>query len=196
MTSLARASDGLARLLRRIAHFGSYLCFAMILVIMLDVTGRQIPGAQTMTPWDGVNVFLSSTRLQELEWHLHTAIFALAIGYAYVANAHVRVDLLRERWSSRRKILTEMAGIAIFVVPYVATLLLYATEFAAESYALGENSMNPNGMPHRWVIKAVLAAGLLLILLSAVSVFLRHWQALRDLRQGRYRDGAEWPDAR
>ncbi len=195
MSGLSRASDGLARMLRRAGHFGGYLCFAMIAVILVDVIGRQIPGAQTFTPWPEVNAYLSSTHLQELEWHLHTAVFALALGYAYIANAHVRVDLLREKWTTRRKIVVEMIGIAIFVVPYTATLLLYAVEFAADAYELGEASMNPSGMAYRWFIKAVLALGLLLVLLSAVSVFLRHWSALVDLKRGRYRPDAEWPVA-
>ena len=194
MSRITRAGDGLARFLRRAGQLAGYLCFAMILAIMLDVIGRQIPGFQTATPWPEVNAFLSSTRLQELEWHLHTAIFALAIGYAYVANAHVRVDLLRERWAARPRIVLEMIGILAFVIPYIGVLLFHAWQFAAEAYALGEGSMNPNGMPWRWVIKGVLAAGLLLILLSAVSVFLRHLQALSDLRRGTYRPGGEWPD--
>jgi TRAP-type mannitol/chloroaromatic compound transport system permease small subunit len=196
MSGLKGASDGLARTLRWFGRFGSYLCFAMIAVIVVDVIGRQIPGAQTATPWPEVNAYLASTRLQELEWHLHTAIFALALGYAYVTNAHVRVDLLRERWSCRRKLVVEMMGIAIFVIPYIGVLLLYAVEFSAEAFVLGEASMNPGGMAHRWFIKGVLALGLLLVLLSAVAVFLRHWSALRDLKRGTYEQNAEWPALR
>lgn len=57
---------------------------AMTATICLDVVtrrfGMQIPG-------------LGSTRLQELEWHFHTALFALWIGYGYLRNIHVRVDV-------------------------------------------------------------------------------------------------------
>src|SRR5690606_41797721 len=46
-------------------------------VIIVDVLSRragyQIPG-------------LGSTRLQELEWHFHTVLFALLLGATYVLN--------------------------------------------------------------------------------------------------------------
>ena len=32
---------------------------------------------------------MGSTRLQELEWHLHTALFSFWLGIAYVKNAHI-----------------------------------------------------------------------------------------------------------
>ena len=43
------------------------------------------------------------TRFQELEWHLHTAIFSLWLGYNYVVNAHPRVDSYTELLGFRRK---------------------------------------------------------------------------------------------
>ena len=37
-------------------------------------------------------VQLPYTKLQELEWHFHAAIFSLWMGYCYTINAHPRVD--------------------------------------------------------------------------------------------------------
>jgi len=35
-----------------------------------------------------------STRIGELEWHLHAAIFSFWLGFAYIRNAHVRIDVV------------------------------------------------------------------------------------------------------
>ena len=63
---------------------GLLLFLLTILIICFDVLtrkiGYQLPG-------------LGSTRLQELEWHLHTALFSFWIGVAYLKNQHVRIDL-------------------------------------------------------------------------------------------------------
>ena len=47
-----------------------------------------------------------STFLQFIEWEAFTLLVVLSLGFAYVRNAHVRVDILRDRlrrgWSAPR----------------------------------------------------------------------------------------------
>ena len=57
--------------------------------------------------------------LQELEWHFHAALFALVLGYGYIHNSHVRVDLIRENLAFRKKAWLEFLGITLFLIPYL-----------------------------------------------------------------------------
>ncbi|MCZ8105488.1 MAG: C4-dicarboxylate ABC transporter permease, partial [Burkholderiales bacterium] len=82
MTSLLKFADLVEGFLRRIADAGAWAFIACIIVITFDVitrkAGFQLPG-------------MGSTRLQELEWHLHGVLFCTWLGYAYIRNAHVRI---------------------------------------------------------------------------------------------------------
>ena len=95
MESLINLADRIERLLQRVASWGSWAFIACIVVITIDVITRkmgfQVPG-------------LGSTRLQELEWQLHTLLFSTWLGYAYVRNAHVRIDVFTGGMEANRKI--------------------------------------------------------------------------------------------
>jgi TRAP-type mannitol/chloroaromatic compound transport system permease small subunit len=111
--------------------------------------------------------------LQELEWHLHTALFALCLGYGYVKNAHVRVDLILERLEPRTRAWIELFGCLLFMLPYTALVIWFAVDFTWTSWANAEASVSLIGIPHRWVIKAVLLFGLILAFLAGLAVLLR-----------------------
>ena len=38
-----------------------------------------------------------------MEWHLHAALFLLALGYAYLKNSHVRIEVIRESFGTKLK---------------------------------------------------------------------------------------------
>ena len=84
MESMLNVSDRIDRLLDRVSGAVGWLFIVTMLVIAFDVLtrkiGYQMPG-------------MGSTRLQELEWHLHTALFAFWLGAAYIHNSHVRIDI-------------------------------------------------------------------------------------------------------
>lgn len=113
------------------------------------------------------------TIFQELEWHLHTAIFSLWMGYNYTINAHPRVDSFTERLQFRAKAWVELAGCAVFALPFMAMLAYYGWDFVKTAWDLNEDSDSAIGIPHRWVIKGVLYLGLWLVLLGVVSVMIR-----------------------
>ena len=39
-----------------------------------------------------------------MEWHLHTAIFLLSLGFAYIKSYNVRIEIIREKYSSIFKV--------------------------------------------------------------------------------------------
>ena len=149
------------RLLERIALASGWLLLVMALVTCFDVLARKA----------GLNVPL--TKLQELEWHLHTAIFSLWMGYGYVINAHPRVDSFTEKLSFRRKAWIELGGCLLFALPYMALVCYHTFDFVATSYRVAERSESPFGLEYRWILKAVYAAGMWLVLLGILSVLAR-----------------------
>jgi TRAP-type mannitol/chloroaromatic compound transport system permease small subunit len=161
MNSLLKAAEGLRRLLEWIALASGWLLVVMALVTTFDVLARKA-GLQ-----------LPFTKLQELEWHFHAAIFSLWMGYCYTVNAHPRVDSFTEHLSYRGKAWMELGGSLLLALPYMALVAYFSIDFVWRSYAIGEQSDSTVGLTHRWIIKGIYAAGLWLVVLGIVSVMLR-----------------------
>jgi TRAP-type mannitol/chloroaromatic compound transport system permease small subunit len=169
MQALLKFADLVEGILRRIADAGAWAFIACIIVITLDVVTRkfgfQFPG-------------LGSTRLQELEWHLHAVLFCTWLGFAYMRNAHVRIDVFISHLSARRKVMLELLGCLLFAMPYLIVALPYAQEFALVSYRQGEGSDTPTGLGYRWIIKGFLYLSFLTVTLAVLAVAARCWVAL------------------
>ena len=161
MNTLLRVSESLRRLLEWIALASGWLLLIMACVTTFDVVARKL------------GVDLPYTKLQELEWHFHAAIFSLWMGYGYTINAHPRVDSFTEQMTHRSRAWVELAGCLVLALPYMALVSYYSLGFVESSYLVSERSDSTVGLTHRWIIKGVYAAGLWLVLLGIVSVLLR-----------------------
>ena len=172
--NILAASDGLAKFLTRLGVTAAVALFgALIFAIMYDVVQRQYLGFNsewTNTAW---YKFFSSTRVQELEWHLHAALFLMVLGYGYIQDAHVRIELLRENMSPRTRVWIELAGAVLFMVPYCYVVMKYGIDNAMRSFDIGESSAATTGLTNRFIIKGMLPFGFALIALAGMSVSLK-----------------------
>jgi TRAP-type mannitol/chloroaromatic compound transport system permease small subunit len=164
LEKLLAASAAIERALYRVAMAAGWLFVACTVVIVFDVItrkfGYQLPG-------------MGSTRLQELEWHLHTALFSFWLGIAYVKNAHVRIDIAIAAAKPRTQAWFEFGGVLLFALPYCLIALYFSTDFTLIAWRLNEYSDSATGLPWRWIQKCILTAGLLLLLAAVISVGLR-----------------------
>jgi TRAP-type mannitol/chloroaromatic compound transport system permease small subunit len=161
MSVLLKLSEGLRRLLEWIALLSGWLLVVMACVTTFDVLSRK------------AGVPLPYTKLQELEWHFHAAIFSLWMGYCYTINAHPRVDSFTEHLSYRGRAWIELGGCLILALPYMALVSYYSIDFVAGSFRIDEQSDSTVGLTHRWIIKGIYAAGLWMVVLGILSVLLR-----------------------
>lgn len=107
--------------------------------------------------------------LEELQWHLYATGFLLGLSYALVQDAHVRVDVFRSRWSDQTQAWVEVYGLLLLLTPFVVLVLIAAGPFVLYAFDTGEVSQAPGGLPFRWVIKAMLPLGFVLLLLTTLS---------------------------
>lgn len=148
-----------------IGHAVSWLWIVLLAVIVCNVVLRYA---------------LSQGRIEfeEIQWHLYSIGFMLGLAYALQADAHVRVDVLHERWRPTTQAWIDLYGILLFVLPFVALMVLYGARFVANSFVTGEVSSSPGGLPFRWAIKSVLVVGFALVGLAATSRLTRLWKFL------------------
>lgn len=154
----------LSRYLAWPCRFFAKTCGVLLLilvgVIVYDVIGRRFFAT-------------GSFKLQELEWHLHGAIAILAFGYAYLKDAHVRIDIFVDRIGERRRVWLELTAIMLFLVPFMALLLWHGYDFAERSFMRSETSSGGIGLSHRWIIKSTLPLAAFLTILAGLSVAIR-----------------------
>jgi TRAP-type mannitol/chloroaromatic compound transport system permease small subunit len=153
-------------------RWASWLIIPLIVITVFDVAVRKMVWIQIWLVEHFGRMF-QSTLLQEMEWHVHTALFALVLGYGYIWNTHVRVDLIRETLAFRKKAWLEFFGLTLFMIPYCVIVIWFASIYAYDSWAINEISASQVGLTHRWLIKSVLVLGLVVAALSGVAVWLQ-----------------------
>lgn len=177
-----RVADRLRRFVDVVGGFGAWLIVPVVVITCIDVIGRKIGYEDEKTGriyrlqgWlaDNFGAFFQSTILQELEWHFHTGLFALVLGYGVVYNTHVRIDLIRDTLQFRKKAWLEFMGLTFFMIPYCAVVIYFAFDYTHSSYAINETSASTVGLTHRWIIKSVLIVGLLVALISGIAAWLQ-----------------------
>lgn len=157
---LAAFDRWMTRLITGVGRAIGALVLLIVLVILYDVATRG-------------SLFVGSTELQELEWHLHTAVLMLALAYAYLSDSHVRIGLVRDRLPARTQAFLEAAGTVFFLVPFCLVAIYYGVDFAQTSFVQGESSASPAGLGQRWIVKSTLPVGMTLLLIAGCLVFVR-----------------------
>ncbi|MDX2155608.1 MAG: TRAP transporter small permease subunit [Hyphomicrobiaceae bacterium] len=168
MKGLLRLSDAIDAVLGAIARFFAWGLPILVIVIVFDVISRKF-GFQLNI----LGVDLGSTRLQELEWHLHSIVYLTWIGFAYIRNTHVRIDVATGHLPPRSQAKLELLGCLIFAAPYILTALPYAHNFFVTALLQNEGSAAPNGLPWRWVPKGFLYFSFVSAGLAVLSVAIR-----------------------
>lgn len=151
--------DALLAIARRIVRLGgaaaALLCLpGLTLASLFDITTRRF-------------LQLGSTPIQELTWHFFFAVVMLGVGYAYLTDSHVRVDILRERLPARTKTRIERALLVTLLIPLSLVLVWFGARMAWLSYAQDEGSRAALGLSSRWIVKSALPLGALLLFLAA-----------------------------
>jgi TRAP-type mannitol/chloroaromatic compound transport system permease small subunit len=167
-----KVSDGLRSFVDFVGRWASWLFVPLIIVTVFDVAARKLVWIQIWLV-DNLGRIFGSTLLQELEWHFHTALFALVLGYGYVWNTHVRVDLIRENLAFRKKAWLELLGLTFFMIPYCLIVIWFAWIYAYDSFMINEISASQVGLTQRWIIKSILVLGLIIAALSGLAVWLQ-----------------------
>ena len=173
MKFLLRLDEIAESLVVGIGRIAAWSAVLLMIVIVFDVITRRF-------------FVLGSTKLQDLEWHLHAILFLFCLGYAYLKDAHVRIDLVREQLSDRAKLWIELIGCLLFLIPYTIIVIYYGVDWWHRSFIQNEMAESATGLPFRWIIKAALPIAFVVLLISAVGMAFRKLVQLfapEELRQ-------------
>lgn len=174
-TAISEVLDGL---LRHLGNFASWFWLVIVGVIIWAVVGRYAFGQGSVT-------------LEEVQWHISGAVWLVGLSYTVVHDAHVRVDVLHERFSLRTQTWIELLGILVLLLPFLVISLWECIPYFWSSYLQNERSQAPAGLPARWALKFFLPLAFGLLIVAAVSRLSRCTALLfgvprpRQLRNGK-----------
>lgn len=114
----------------------------------------------------------SSNAFLEIQWYLFAGVFMLGSGYAFLRNAHVRIDFISSKFSARGRNWVDVLGILIFVFPLCYMMATLGWPLFVNAYESGEMSSNAGGLI-RWPVYALIPAGFALLALQSVSELIK-----------------------
>ena len=110
----------------------------------------------------------SSNAWLEIQWYLFAACVMLGASQVLRMNEHVRVDLFYGKLTGRGKVLVDLAGTVLFLMPVMALMVYLSLPLFLQMLRTGEMSANAGGLM-RWPAMLMLPLGFSLVFLQGVG---------------------------
>ena len=110
----------------------------------------------------------SSNAFLEIRWYLFAACVMLGAPQVLRLNEHVRVDVLYGHYPTRTKVLVDLAGMLLFLLPMALLIAVQSWPMVVNQFVTGESSSNAGGLI-RWPVTLAIPLGLALLALQALS---------------------------
>lgn len=133
-----------------------------------------------------------SIAMQEMEWHLFSVIILLGVAYTLKEDGHVRVDLIYDRLSERRKALINMIGAVLFILPIAILVGTSSIHNAMEAYISMEGSGDPGGLPNRWIVKSLIPLSFLLLIITNIGFFIKNLNIYKGLHKYKHKERGDF----
>jgi TRAP-type mannitol/chloroaromatic compound transport system permease small subunit len=107
------------------------------------------------------------------------ALFMLGAAYALLKGAHVRTDMLWEKFSNRKKGIIDSIAYLLFFLPSMAILFAISIDDFLYSLSINEKSTSGIWQPVIWPLRAVIPVSAALLFLQGVSELMKSLWAAR-----------------
>ena len=107
------------------------------------------------------------------------ALFMLGAAYALREGAHVRTDMLWDKFSERKKGIIDSIAFVVFFFPTMAILFSLSLEEFLYSWDMDERSSLATWQPVIWPLRGVIPLTALLLMVQGVSELLKSLWAAR-----------------
>lgn len=155
-SGLLRISRGLDVLIQKVGEVAIWASTLLVLLFCADVLLRYV------FAWSHAVLF-------ELEWHLFAALFLLGAPYTLQQDKHVRVDIFYAKYSPQQRAWLRLLGVLLLLLPFCGVVVYTSCSFVEKAWQIGERSVDPAGLPARYIIKALIPISFTLLGLQGIS---------------------------
>ena len=161
--------QGIERAVDMVGRVASWLALVIVVLMAVNVVLRYL-------------FSIGSVWAQELEWHLLAPLILFGIPYALLKGEHVRVDVLYAGFSERNQLVVDVVSQVLGIL-IAAAFVWLSLAYVQQSFEIGEKSPDPGGLEYRWLLKALIPAGFVLLALQSFATLLGAFARLRALRK-------------
>lgn len=122
-----------------------------------------------------------SIAMQEMEWHLFSVIILLGISYTLKEDGHVRVDLIYDTLTDKKKAIINMLGVLFFILPISLLIGTGSIDYVIEAFMSGEQSGDPGGLTNRWIVKSLIPLSFFLLIITSIGFFIKNLNVYKGL---------------
>src|SRR3990170_5463160 len=148
------------------AYLFTLLVIPLIVANVVEVFMRYAMGAPTSWALDVTTMSFG-------------ALFMLGAAYALLKGAHVRTDMLWEKFSDRKKGIIDSVAYVLFFLPSMAILFAISIDDFFYSLSIDETSTSSLWRPVIWPLRAVIPLAAALLFLQAISELMKSLWAAR-----------------
>ena len=165
MTGLLQLSKRIDALNLHIGRLAMWMILAATLISAGNAVVRKVFGT-------------SSNAWLEIQWYLFAAVFMLGGGYAFLRNAHVRIDFISAKFSARTRNWIDVGGILMFLLPLCYMMITLGWPTFERAWVSGEVSSNAGGLI-RWPVYGLIPLGFAILALQGLSELIKRVAFLR-----------------
>lgn len=107
------------------------------------------------------------------------ALFMLGAPYALLKGAHVRTDMLWEKFTDRTKGMIDAIALLVLFLPTMAVLFWISQDDFFYSLSINERSNSTAWQPIIWPLRAVIPLSMALLFIQGISEFMKSLWAAR-----------------
>lgn len=156
LLKISRLIDGINGLIGKLAM---WLILAATLISAGNAIIRRVFGT-------------SSNAWLEIQWYLFAAVFMLGGGYAFLRNAHVRIDFISTKFSQRTRNWIDVIGIIVFLLPLCIMMISEGWPVFERAWTSGEMSSNAGGLI-RWPVYLLIPVGFAILMAQGLSELIK-----------------------
>jgi TRAP-type mannitol/chloroaromatic compound transport system permease small subunit len=109
----------------------------------------------------------------------YAALFMLGAALALLRGAHVRTDMLWEKFSDRRKGMIDSLALIVFFLPTMAILFFISVDDFIYSISIDERSSSGAWTPILWPLRGVIPLTAFMLFLQGISELMKSLWAWR-----------------
>ena len=127
----------------------------------------------------------------ESSYMANGSAFMLGCAYALHKGAHVRTDMLYEKFSERKKGWIDLVSYLALFYPTLIILMAISIDDAWYAYSIDERSEQTAWRPVMWPFRSAIPLAALLLMIQGVSESLKSWYRVRYGREFEHRQKVE-----
>lgn len=117
--------------------------------------------------------------LQESITYMHAMVFLIGAAYTMQQEAHVRVDILYSKLSTKNRAWVDLLGGLFLLLPMMVFITWVSWEYILSSWNVMESSREAGGLPGVYLLKSLILMMATLLILQAIVQVIRSLQKIR-----------------